>query len=93
MRRIVNLVIIVCVLTLGLPRFVVAQVTGGTISGTIRNQVRELVAGAKVTATNTATMNTQQAVSLFMVRLSSSYPIFPIGVDPRTDPNSISPRL
>jgi hypothetical protein len=55
MRKIISLIILVCAFTMGLPRPAISQVTGGTISGTIRNQVQEPVAGAKVTATNTGT--------------------------------------
>ena len=55
MKKIVSLIILVCTVSMVVPGNAFSQVTGGTISGTIRNQAQESVAGAKVTATNTAT--------------------------------------
>jgi hypothetical protein len=55
MKKIISLLILVSAFTMGLPRFAFSQVTGGTISGTIRNQAQESLTGAKVTAINTDT--------------------------------------
>ncbi len=59
MKKTVNLLIIVCAVMIGLPRHAVAQSTGGTVHGVVRNQLREPVAGAKVTSINSGTNQTR----------------------------------
>lgn len=59
MKRAISLLLIVGVLSLALSPVAVAQVTGGTISGTIRNQAQEPLVGVKITALNTATNQTR----------------------------------
>jgi outer membrane receptor protein involved in Fe transport len=63
MRKTVSLLVIACTLTLGLPLYAASQITGGAISGTVRNQLSEPVAGAKVTATNTGTNQSRSTVT------------------------------
>ena len=63
MRRAISLLTILCALVLNLPQPAAAQVTGGAISGSIRNQVQEPVAGVKVTANNTATNQARTALT------------------------------
>lgn len=55
MKKTVSLLIIACAITLGFPYQAASQITGGTISGTIRNQLGEPVVGAKVICNNIGT--------------------------------------
>ncbi|MGH9825331.1 MAG: carboxypeptidase regulatory-like domain-containing protein, partial [Blastocatellia bacterium] len=57
------LVLTALCLTGGFAREAYSQVTGGTVSGTVRNQAGEAVAGAKITAVHTSTNQTKLAQS------------------------------
>ena len=59
----VSLLSIVCAIGLSMPIRLVAQITGGTVHGVVRNQLREPVAGVKVTATHTGTNQTRSTVT------------------------------
>jgi hypothetical protein len=63
MKKTINLLLILCAVMLGLPRFGAAQVTGGTVHGVVRNQLREPVAGVKVTSTHTGTNQTRSTLT------------------------------
>jgi hypothetical protein len=63
MKKMVSLLSIVCAIGLSMPIRLVAQITGGTVHGVVRNQLREPVAGVKVTATHTGTNQTRSTVT------------------------------
>jgi hypothetical protein len=63
MKKIVNLLLIVCAVMLGFPHHTAAQITGGTVHGIVRNQLREPVAGVKVTAVHTGTNQTRSILT------------------------------
>jgi hypothetical protein len=63
MKKIVNLLLIVCAVMVGFPHHTAAQVTGGTVHGIVRNQLREPVAGVKVTAVHTGTNQTRSILT------------------------------
>jgi hypothetical protein len=63
MKRITTIVSIVCLITLSLPVSLMAQITGGSIQGVVRNHLHEPVAGAKVTAVHTGTNQSRSTVT------------------------------
>jgi hypothetical protein len=63
MKKTINLLLVVCVVTLGLSPRAAAQITGGTVHGVVRNQLREPMAGAKVTSTHTGTNQSRSTLT------------------------------
>lgn len=63
MKKAISLLIIACAIAVSLPLPTAAQITGGVISGTIRNPLREPVSGARVTATHTGTNQSRATVT------------------------------
>lgn len=63
MRKIIGLFVIACGVLYGVPRLAAAQITGGAISGIVRNELGEVVAGAKVTCVNTGTNQSRSTVT------------------------------
>ena len=55
MKKTCSLWISVCAILIGLPPFANSQITGGAVSGVVRNQNGDPVAGAKVAAVNSGT--------------------------------------
>lgn len=60
MKKLVCLVLTCCTV-LSLPPCAFSQTTGGTITGTVRNQAGEAIVGARVVATNAGTNQTRTA--------------------------------
>ncbi|HEU4388452.1 MAG TPA: TonB-dependent receptor [Blastocatellia bacterium] len=55
MKKLAVFSLTACLVMLSLAPYAASQITGGSISGNVRNQVNEPVANAKVTCTNTGT--------------------------------------
>ena len=55
MKKVAAFSIVTCLVAFSLAPYSFAQITGGSISGYVRNQVNEPVANARVTCTNTGT--------------------------------------
>ncbi len=62
-KGIVSLLSIVCIIGLSFPINLVAQITGGTIQGVVRNHLQESLAGAKVTAVHTGTNQSRSTLT------------------------------
>lgn len=58
-----GLLVIACALPPGLPHFAASQITGGTISGMVRNQFGEAIANAKVICVNTGTNQSRSTLT------------------------------
>jgi hypothetical protein len=63
MKKTINLLLVVCAVMMGFPHHTVAQITGGTVHGVVRNQLREPVAGVKVTSTHSGTNQTRSTLT------------------------------
>jgi hypothetical protein len=63
MKKTINLLLILCAVMLGMPRYGYAQGTGGSVHGVVRNQLREPVAGVKVTTTHTGTNQSRSTLT------------------------------
>jgi hypothetical protein len=63
MKRMISLLGMVCIIALSFPVSLLAQITGGTIQGVVRNHLQESLAGAKVTAVHTGTNQSRSTLT------------------------------
>jgi hypothetical protein len=63
MKKSIKILLILCILTPGLSPHAVAQITGGTVHGAVRNQLREPIAGVKVTSTHLGTNHSRSTLT------------------------------
>jgi hypothetical protein len=63
MKRILSLFSMVCLIALSFPVSLMAQITGGSIQGVVRNNLHEPLAGAKVTAVHLGTNQSRSTVT------------------------------
>ena len=63
MRRLLSMLIVVCVILTALPAASFSQSTGAALAGVVRNQRSEAVPGATVTATNAGTNQSRSTIT------------------------------
>lgn len=62
-KRIFSIFSIVCIISLSFPVSLLAQITGGSIQGVVRNHLQEPMVGAKVTAVHTGTNQSRSTLT------------------------------